>query len=88
MKIKYGNTFEILFQKKFWPHIDGTGGFFVAKIRKLQSLKIEKIDESAENRWKKPESKFQITNNKELRVFRGNISPWNIQEGITLYEHE
>ena len=88
MKTKYGNAIEILFQKKFWPHIDGTGGFFVAKIRKLQSLKIEKIDESAENRWKKPESKFQITNNKELRVFRGNISPWNIQEGITLYEHE
>ena len=88
MKTKYGNAIEILFQKKFWPHIDGTGGFFVAKIRKLQSLKIEKIDESAENRWKKPESKFQITNNKELRVFRGNISPWNIQERITLYEHE
>jgi 16S rRNA C967 or C1407 C5-methylase (RsmB/RsmF family) len=35
---KYGNSFEIIFQKKFWPHIDGTGGFFVAKIRKLGSL--------------------------------------------------
>lgn len=88
MKTKYGNAIEILFQKKFWPHIDGTGGFFVAKIRKLQSLKIVEFKESTENRWKKPESKFQITSNKELRVFRGNISPWNIQEGITLYEHE
>ncbi|MFZ2255961.1 MAG: hypothetical protein WAW59_01935 [Patescibacteria group bacterium] len=35
---KYGNSFEILFQKKFWPHIDGTGGFFITKIRKTQSL--------------------------------------------------
>lgn len=38
MRVKYGDAFEIIFQKKFWPHIDGTGGFFVAKIRKLQSL--------------------------------------------------
>ncbi len=35
---KYGNAFEIVFQKKFWPHIDGTGGFFVAKIKKTKSL--------------------------------------------------
>ena len=38
---KYGNSFEILFQKKFWPHIDGTGGFFITKIRKTRSLEIE-----------------------------------------------
>jgi len=38
MREKYGNAFEILFQKKFWPHIDKTGGFFVAKIRKNKSL--------------------------------------------------
>ena len=38
MQDKYGESFEILFQKKFWPHIDKTGGFFVAKIRKIQSL--------------------------------------------------
>lgn len=38
MTEKYGDAFEIIFQKKFWPHIDGTGGFFVAKIRKLRSL--------------------------------------------------
>ncbi|MEA3429649.1 MAG: RsmB/NOP family class I SAM-dependent RNA methyltransferase [Nanoarchaeota archaeon] len=26
---------EIIEQKKFWPHIDGTQGFFVAKVKKL-----------------------------------------------------
>jgi len=91
MQEKYGNAFEIIFQKKFWPHIDGTGGFFVAKIRKIQSLKTkttEENEESMENTWQKSEPQFQITSNKELRMFRGNISPWNIQEGIILYEHE
>lgn len=28
-------AFEIVFQKKFWPHAEGAGGFFVAKLRKL-----------------------------------------------------
>lgn len=35
---KYPDAFEILFQKKWWPHIDGTGGFFVAKILKKHSI--------------------------------------------------
>lgn len=91
MEEKYGNALEIIFQKKFWPHIDKTGWFFVAKIRKIQSLKNQDIQESDNQKvwkWKKTESKFQITHNKELRIFRGNISPWNIQEDIVLYEHE
>lgn len=28
-------TFEIVFQKKFWPHAEGAGGFFVAKLKKV-----------------------------------------------------
>lgn len=88
MEAKYSGTFEILYQKKFWPHIDGTGGFFVAKIRKISSLEsVWKNEEDSEKEWKKPESKFQITHNKELRTFRGNISPWKTQENIELYEH-
>ncbi|MBX9809803.1 hypothetical protein K2X92_05425 [Candidatus Gracilibacteria bacterium] len=87
MQDKYKDTFEILFQKKFWPHIDKTGGFFVAKIRKLQSL-VEKGNQDDEDEYKKSTSKFQITQNKELRIFRGNTSPWKILDGITLYEHE
>lgn len=87
---KYGKSFEVIFQKKFWPHIDGTGGFFVAKIRKTCSLKSIEIkdSENQSDEWKKTESKYQIHHNKELRVFRGNISPWSLQDGINLYEHE
>ncbi|NRH21087.1 RsmB/NOP family class I SAM-dependent RNA methyltransferase [Candidatus Gracilibacteria bacterium] len=92
MREKYGNAFEIIFQKKFWPHIDKTGGFFVAKIRKISSLNAplinENIEEKTEKEWRKSEIKNQNKNNKELKLFRGNISPWNTQDGITLYEHE
>lgn len=28
-------TFEVVFQKKFWPHAEGAGGFFVAKLKKI-----------------------------------------------------
>ena len=38
MQEKYPDTFEVIFQKKWWPHIDGTGGFFVAKIKKTGSI--------------------------------------------------
>jgi len=73
---KYDNWFEILFQKKYWPHVDGTGGFFITKIRKLKSLERE------EKSWPRG------GRNDKLRVFRGNISPWRIQDGVILYEHD
>lgn len=38
LKEKYGENVEIFFEKRFWPHIDNTGGFFVAKIRKISSI--------------------------------------------------
>ena len=34
----FPGCFEITFEKKYWPHIDGTWGFFVSKIKKLQSV--------------------------------------------------
>lgn len=73
---KYGNSFEILFQKKFWPHIDGTGGFFITKIRKTQSLEQQ---EKSWLRWGK---------NDKLKVFRGDTYPWEFQDGVKLYEHD
>ncbi len=92
MSGKYGNAFEIIFQKKFWPHIDGTGGFFVAKIKKLQSLwnmkEHTENNEIGEKWWKKSEQKSQTHHNKELKLFRGNIAPWQSQETVSLYEHE
>ncbi|MBP9812065.1 hypothetical protein KBC86_01675 [Candidatus Gracilibacteria bacterium] len=41
---KYPNTFQVTYQKRFWPHIDGTGGFFVAKIIKIASIEINEKD--------------------------------------------
>ena len=38
---KYPCTLEIIYQKHFWPHIDHTGGFFVAKIRKIASIELD-----------------------------------------------
>jgi 16S rRNA C967 or C1407 C5-methylase (RsmB/RsmF family) len=73
---KYGDSFEILFQKKFWPHIDGTGGFFITKIRKTKSL--EKEDKG----W------LRGGKNDKLKVFRGDTYPWKTQDGVRLYEHD
>lgn len=33
--LKDGSKVEVVEQKKFWPHIDGTQGFFVCKVKKL-----------------------------------------------------
>lgn len=73
---KYENSFEILFQKKFWPHIDGTGGFFITKIRKTKSL--ERDEKSTLRGWK----------NDKLKVFRGDTYPWNFKNWVKLYEHD
>lgn len=31
---KFGDALSISYEKKFWPHIDHTGGFYIAKIHK------------------------------------------------------
>jgi len=41
---KYPESFEIVFQKRFWPHIDETWGFFVCRIRKIKSIELRKSD--------------------------------------------
>jgi 16S rRNA (cytosine1407-C5)-methyltransferase len=33
----FPGSFEIVFQKRFWPHREGAGGFFVAKLKKIAS---------------------------------------------------
>ena len=34
IRAKYPESFEVLFEKRFWPHLEETGGFFVCRIRK------------------------------------------------------
>lgn len=33
----FGDSIEVEFSKRFWPHLEIAGGFFVAKIRKLST---------------------------------------------------
>lgn len=84
---KYNGCFEILYQKKFWPHIDGTGGFFVTKMRKIAS--IEKKETHGEGSWKKAEktSSFKSSNT-ALKRFHGKLGTWETKDGTALYEHE
>lgn len=35
---RYPESFEVLFEKRFWPQDEGSGGFFVCKIRKNQEI--------------------------------------------------
>lgn len=76
MRERYGQSFKVTYEKKFWPHIDGTGGFFVAKIRKIAALEGEN---RGERRW---------TWNEKLIKYRWSLSTWDIQEDIKLYEHD
>lgn len=55
MMKKYGESIEITFQKKFWPHIDKTGGFFVTKIKKLCPISYHSKDvHPLAKNWKYP----------------------------------
>ncbi len=51
---KYPDSFNITYSKRFWPHIEKSGWFFIAKIEKLKSI---------ETNFKKREAK----NNKEIK---------------------
>lgn len=59
IKEKHPWSFEILFEKRFWPHIDETWWFFVCKIKKLKEIeyrsskKEELFNENIKNltRW-------------------------------------
>ncbi len=71
---KYPGTFEVLFQKRFWPHIDHTGGFFVAKIRKIAHIEND-------------EKSHTVNTNEEIKTYKWHLSGASLQEGIILYEH-
>ena len=75
IQLKYPGTFEIVYQKRFWPHIDGTGGFFVVKIRKVSSINTDIKEDRIQNI------------NDEIRTYKSHTSGLEIQEGIILYEH-
>lgn len=72
---KYGSAIEIVYQKKFWPHIDKTGWFFMAKIRKKSAFSDTKTEEKPKNY------------NNEIKKFSKNISPFSLKKDISLFSH-
>lgn len=74
IKKKYPGTFEITLEKHFWPHIDHTGGFFVAKIRKTSHIETS-------------EKLHTPHVNEEIKTYKWHLSGMKLEEGITLYDH-
>lgn len=70
------NSLDILYEKKFWPHIDHTWGFYILKIRKTRSHAKRK------SHWS-----YQKTNSL-IEPFHGSISPWKLREWYVLYRHK
>jgi 16S rRNA C967 or C1407 C5-methylase (RsmB/RsmF family) len=91
---KYPWSFEILFEKKFWPHIDKTGWFFVTMIKKLCSISghSECSEESmfldSDQSYKKKQFGGHKSSNTSLKRFHGKLWNWEVKKWITLYEHE
>jgi 16S rRNA C967 or C1407 C5-methylase (RsmB/RsmF family) len=71
---KYPQSFRITYQKRFWPHRDQTGGFFVAKIEKYAHIES-------------PTKAREVHVNEELRVYKSNIGGIHLHKDIILYEH-
>ncbi len=74
MQKKYHWIFEVLYEKKFWPHTDKTGGFFVVKLKKTASIERKEI----------PHERHA---NEEIKRWPSEIEGWTLQKGVSLYEH-
>lgn len=74
IKEKYSNTIEIIYEKKFWPHIDKTGWFFMAKIIKKSPISENTLIQS---------KNF----NTEIKTFHRNLWEWKIKENTSLLSH-
>lgn len=71
---KYPESFVVLYEKKFWPHKDKTGGFYVVKLRKVSSIAHEYTE-------------ILRTSNVELKRFQKKLPEWTIKTEYTTYEH-
>jgi len=79
---KYGDAFEVLSQKRFWPHEELWGGFFVAKIVKKHSLP-DKADKKKKEDFRE---NFSRLNSKEFSLAEqaAHALGWESQEKYTL----
>lgn len=74
IKKKYPDSFEITYEKHFWPHIDHTGWFFVAKLHKIASIVTEEKSRS-------------INVNDAIKTYKGHLQNQIVKDDIILYEH-
>jgi len=70
----FPGTFEILFQKRFWPHKEEAGGFFVARIRKIAPL--QETERSGEKALRKAASNedLGVCSPTEDRMIRASLT--------------
>jgi REP element-mobilizing transposase RayT len=61
---RYPESFEVLFEKRFWPHEEASGGFFVCKIRKNAPIQ-EDIKEKKDRTIKINEALTSLTRDHE-----------------------
>lgn len=71
---KYPGSFEVLYEKKFWPQRDKTWGFYVVKIRKLTKIS-EKTHDNEQH------------SNTDLRPYKKKLDSFQILWEIHLFEH-
>ena len=71
---KFPDTFRVISQKRFWPHIDKTGGFFVAKIEKY--ARIETRERT------RPE-----VANQDIHLLGKSTLDDRVRKNISFYEH-
>lgn len=72
---KYGDAVSVEYEKKFWPHIDKTGGFFMAKIIKHKAIGS-------------PSDTIKNTNT-DIVPYKKRIPGWQLTSpDITLFVHQ
>jgi 16S rRNA (cytosine1407-C5)-methyltransferase len=84
---KYPESFRVTYSKRFWPHIEKSGWFFVAKIEKLKSvetnfkkreakknMEIKKIDKASLEALSRFIKKYDLDLwDSELYVYKSDI---------------
>lgn len=81
---KHPECFEILFEKRFWPHIDQTGWFFVCRIKKLKSIEYRiKDKEVTYNEWIK-----KLNRSEQISLDRFCEKYWLNLDNYRLYTYK
>ena len=81
---RYPESFEVLFEKRFWPHEEASGGFFVCKIRKNKEL--EEMEDKKMRAIKTNEELILLTKDHERLLSKFTETVGLDLSGYFLYE--